>query len=60
MISLAPLVDADSASNLISLKFLEYSGPLVKGTTQNEQNLSHPSCIVIADETPLDFFSSLI
>ena len=35
---------------------LEYSGPLVKGTTQKLQNLSQPSCIVKKDETLLLLF----
>ena len=29
---------------------LEYSGPLVKGTTQKLQNLSQPSCMVKNEE----------
>ena len=33
---------------------LEYSGPLVYGTTQKLQNLSQPSCIVKNDETLLE------
>ena len=33
----------DSDGNLILSKGLEYSGPLVNGTTQKLQNLSHPS-----------------
>ena len=31
---------------MISSNDLEYSGPLVYGTTQKWQNLSQPSCIV--------------
>ena len=32
---------------------LEYSEPLVYGTTQNVQNLSQPSCIVKNADLPL-------
>ena len=35
---------------------LENSGPLVYGTTQKEQNLSHPSCI---DRNSEDDFEEL-
>ena len=38
------------ASLIISIGDLEYSGPLVYGTTQKLQNLSHPSCIVINED----------
>jgi len=42
------------ASLRILLKDLENSAPLVYGTTQNEQNLSQPSCIV-KNSAILDF-----
>ena len=43
VISLTPFLIKISASCKIFLNGLEYSGPLVKGTTQKWQNLSHPS-----------------
>ena len=56
MISETPFSDNTFASSTISLKGLEYSGPLVKGTTQKWQNLSQPSWIVKKDETLLALF----
>ena len=53
MISFAPFLTNSSASLIILSNGLEYSGPLVKGTTQKLQNLSQPSCIVKNDETLL-------
>ena len=45
MISLTPFETYFFVSVIISSIGLENSGPLVYGTTQNEQNLSQPSCI---------------
>ena len=45
---------------MIWLNGLEYSGPLVYGTTQKWQNLSQPSWIVINDETLLKLFLILL
>ena len=59
MISLTPLLIRLSASFKIVLKGLEYSGPLVNGTTQKLQNLSHPSWIVKKAEILFDLFSIL-
>ena len=50
IISLTPLSINCFASLIICSKGLEYSGPLVYGTTQKLQNLSQPSCIVKNDE----------
>ena len=50
MISLDPFFTNCLASVTNSLIDLEYSAPRVYGTTQNLQNLSHPSCIVKNDE----------
>ena len=43
VISFAPFFISVSASLIILSNGLEYSGPLVYGTTQKWQNLSHPS-----------------
>jgi len=43
MISFEPLSAKYFASSKICLNGREYSGPLVYGTTQKLQNLSHPS-----------------
>ena len=45
---------------IICLKGLEYSGPLVYGTTQKWQNLSQPSWMVKKDDTLLILFSILL
>ena len=50
VISLDPFFTNCLASITNSLIDLEYSAPRVYGTTQNLQNLSHPSCIVKNDE----------
>ena len=59
VISLAPFLIKLSTSDKILWNDLEYSGPLVKGTTQKWQNLSHPSWIVKKAETLLLLFSIL-
>ena len=60
IISLAPFSTSWFASEIISKNALEYSGPLVYGTTQNLQNLSQPSCIVKkAEILLLEFLTKL-
>ena len=56
MISRIPFSDKFFASSIIFSKDLEYSGPLVNGTTQILQNLSHPSGIVKNEDIACDEF----
>ena len=51
-----PFLISCLASDIISSNDLEYSGPLVYGTTQKWQNLSQPSWIVRKDEIFLLLF----
>ena len=53
VISFAPLLTKSKDSFTNSFIDLEYSSPLVYGTTQNLQNLLQPSCIVKKLETLL-------
>ena len=48
------------ASSMICLNGLEYSGPLVYGTTQKWQNLSQPSWIVKNEEIFPELFLILL